>query len=188
MAKDQAAGVQKEAAEFGRQGFVFLKVAVFVVADNRQVGEFGMREVGAELVGSSGFDSGAQQRGAVPLADEFGAGFGGLSGVGVGNDLAVAVRRGHSAQRGADARGGFFPFAEAGDQVFFFHFAFAPLAVEFAQGGGFFRQNQNAGGALVQAVDEFQILFGAGGAQALYDSEGGSAAAVDGQSGGLVDD
>ena len=55
MAKDQAAGVQKKAAKFGGEGFVFLEVAVFVVADDGQVGEFGMGEVGAELVGASGF-------------------------------------------------------------------------------------------------------------------------------------
>ena len=179
--------MQKKAAEFGGEGFVFLEVAVFVVADDGKVGEFGMGEVGAELVGASGFDLGADEGGAVPLADEFGAGFGGFSVFGVVNDLAVAVRRGDAAQGGGYSGGGFLPLAEAGDQIFLFHLIFAPLAVEFAQGGGFFRQNQNTGGALVQAVGELQILFGAGGAQALYDSERNSAAAVDGESGGFVD-
>ena len=133
------------------------------------------------------FDLGADEGGAVPLADEFGAGFGGFSVFGVVDDLAIAVRRGDAAQGGGDSGGGFLPLAEAGDQIFLFHLIFAPLAVEFAQGGGFFRQNQNTGGALVQAVGELQILFGAGGAQALYDSERNSAAAVDGESGRFVD-
>ena len=187
MAKDQAAGVQKKAAELGGEGFVFSEVAVFVVADDGKVCEFGVGEVGAELVGASGFDLRADEGGAVPLADEFGAGFGGFSFFGVVDDLAVAVRRGDAAQGGGDAGGGFLPLAEAGDEIFLFHLIFAPLAVEFAQGGGSFRQDQNTGGALVQAVGELQILFGAGGAQAFYDSERDSAAAVDGESGGFVD-
>lgn len=162
-----------------------------VVEGVDEQGEADGLEVDADLVGFAGLGEAAEEGGAFELPFDFPGGQGGAS---MAGDAHAELVGGVRADGGVDGAGGAAGASFDEGEVLLLDGVVLELVGEVALGGGVEGEEQDAGGVLVEAVDDADAGVGGAGAgeaellgEELEDGGGLATAGDHGDSGGLVD-